>query len=105
MDELTPGSRVSQGASMQGMHPDSPWYHPVSRPGIRLPHPHFTLIGGRRREEGPSRGWEAESGCVSLHTMGAVSVGPLWGWGLGKVGRTWNIMLNTVSCARVERRH
>ncbi len=43
LDELTPGLRVSQGASMQGMLPDSPWYWLVSRPGIHLAHPHFTL--------------------------------------------------------------
>lgn len=43
LDELTPGLQVSQGASMQGMLPDSPWYWLVSRPGIHLPHPPFTL--------------------------------------------------------------
>lgn len=42
-DELTRGSWVSQGASMQRMLPDSPWYWPVSRPGIHLAHAHFTL--------------------------------------------------------------
>lgn len=46
LDELTPGSRVSQGASMQGMLPVSPWYWLVSRPGIRLAHPRFYTICG-----------------------------------------------------------
>lgn len=43
LDELTPSLRVSQGASMQGMLPDSPWYWLVLRPGIHLAHAHFTL--------------------------------------------------------------
>lgn len=43
LDELTPGLWVSQGARMQRMLPDSPWCWCVSRPGIRLAHPHFTL--------------------------------------------------------------
>lgn len=43
LDELKPGLWVSQGASMQGMLPDSPWYWLVLRPAIRLAHPNFTL--------------------------------------------------------------
>lgn len=43
LDELTPSLRVSQGASMQRMLPDSPWYWLVLRPGIHLAHAHFTL--------------------------------------------------------------
>ena len=55
-DELTPGSRVSQGASMQGMLPDSPWYWLVSRPGIHLAHPYFTLSVAEGGEIGSGLG-------------------------------------------------
>lgn len=54
---------------MQGMLPDSPWYWLVSRPGIHLAHPHFTLSVVKGGEVGSGLGV-----CVLLCTLGAVSV-------------------------------
>ena len=72
LDELTPSWLVSQGASMQGMLPDSPWYWLVSRPGICLAHPHFTLSVVEGGKVGSGLGVCV---CVSLCTLlWAVSV-------------------------------
>lgn len=76
-DELTPGSRVSQGASMQGMLPDSPWYWLVSRPGIHLAHPYFTLSVAEGGEIGSGLGV-----CVCVCTWGQLVLG-LRGAGAG----------------------
>lgn len=52
------------------MLPDSPWYWLVSRPGIRLAHPYFTLSVVEGGKVGSGLG-----ACVSLCTLlGAASV-------------------------------
>lgn len=52
LDELTPSLWVSQGATMQGMLPDSPWYWLALTPGIHLAQAQFSAICGAGR-----RGW------------------------------------------------
>lgn len=48
LDEFTPGLWVSQGTSMQGMLPDSPWYWLVSEAWELSDSPPFALSAGSR---------------------------------------------------------